>query len=793
MSTKPLAPEQLRARCPVERFTFQTTADLPATTHIIGQPRGTRAIEFGTGIQSHGYNLYVLGAKGTGRTTAVQRFLEEQTSEAAVPPDWVYVHNFTAPHRPRALALPPGQGRVLRQAVHHFIGRLARDLLEALNTKTYRDTVNSLKTYFKERKEALLAPLYEAARVQGMGLMTSRDGLRLVPLRDDNQIAIENLSPAEREAFMQKREAFHDEMQPVLRQMQQLDNAQLQQLREVTREVAVDAIEVHLADLRAAFAGQEAVLRHFDAVRDDLLTQIERFDTLSPEPLEMDLRRYEVNLIVDRSEEVGAPVVIEDNPTYDELFGRVEYEVIDGELTPHFTNIKAGSLHEANGGYLIITASDLLRHHDAWEALKRALNSGWLSVRTYSRLDGAPVAAKSLDPEPIPLHVKIILLGKRDLYERLYEQDDDFPTLFKVRADFDETMPRDAEHEQQYAQFVATRCHEEGLCHFDASGVAQVVEFGSRLAEDQEKLSTRFGEMADLVREASYWAVQNGRSAVTAVDVVQALMERRHRGNYLEAHLQEEILRGTLFIATEDSVVGQVNGLSVYDTGEYSFGQPSRITARTFMGDGGVIHIERETEMSGPLHDKGVLTLYGYLGGMYAQDQPLSLTASLTFEQNYGGVEGDSASSAELYAIFSCLSRIAVKQGIAVTGSVNQHGEVQPIGGVNEKIEGFFRICQARGLTGEQGVIIPEKNVTHLMLDEDVVTAVADGQFHIWPVHSVNEGIEILTGKPAGQRDAAGNYPPGTVHDAVQKRLRELAEELKSFGDRPEEEEEDEE
>jgi len=424
----------------------------------------------------------------------------------------------------------------------------------------------------------------------------------------------------------------------------------------------------------------------------------------------------------------------------------------------------------------------LLRDVEAYEALKRALKTQNINVQLRATMHNAQVFAKSLDPEPIPLKVKIILLGSPYLYHSLYAGDEDFSDLFKVRSDFDSRMPRDHAHEAEYADFIATRCHEEDLLHFDRTAVAQVVEYGSRLAEHQNKLSTRFGQIADLVREASYWAGVNGRATTTDADVRQAIDERIYRANQMEDLVKEQVLEETVFITTEGTVVGQVNGLSVLDTGEYAFGQAGRITARTYMGEDGVIQIERETEMSGPIHDKGVLTLVGYLGGHYAQQQPLSLTASLTFEQNYGGIDGDSASSTELYALLSSLSDIPVKQGIAVTGSVNQRGEVQAIGGVNEKIEGFFRLCQERGLTGEQGVMIPFSNAPHLMLDDDVVTAVTENKFRVWPIRTIDEGIELLTGVPAGERQEDGSYPEGTIHHAVQTRLLQLAEDLKAFG-----------
>jgi len=554
-------------------------------------------------------------------------------------------------------------------------------------------------------------------------------------------------------------------------------------MKGVDREVAATSIQHRFEQLNEAYGDQEEMLLYLKEVHQDVLDQIGDFTSPLDSNEEIDLSRYEVNVLVDNSQTKGAPVILEKHPTYHNLFGRLEYELRSGVVSTHFTNIKGGSLHRANGGYLIMNAHDMLKNPLAWEALKLALKGEEIRVQPAATLDNNQLLAKSLDPEPITLSVKIILMGSVSLYYTLYGQDEDFRLLFKVRSDFDATMPRSPEQLDEYAQFIATRCHEEGLRHFDLSAVTKAIEFGSRLADHQDKLSTLFGALADLIREADYWAQKNGHDRVSASDVQMALDERTYRANSVEEQLHEQILENTLLIATEGSVIGQVNGLSVMDTGEYAFGQPGRITARTFMGEEGVVHIERETEMAGPLHNKGVLTLTGYLGGTYAQHQPLSLTASLTFEQNYGGIEGDSASSAELYALLSSLSRLPIKQGIAATGSVNQWGDIQPIGGANEKIEGFFQICQARGLTGEQGVIIPESNVRNLMLREDIVEAVAQGQFHIWPVRKVDEGIELLTGIPAGERDSEGNYPAGTVHYAVQTRLRQLAEELQSFGE----------
>ncbi len=785
MPVQPLPPEKLRLVVNPDCFTFETTAELPPNTHIIGQPRGTRAIEFGMDINSRGYNVFVLGHTGTGRATAIERFLQARTNQEPVPDDWIYVHNFSTPHRPRAIALPAGEGSVFQARMAALIGHLSEDLPQAFDSEMYQEAIQAARQGLEEHQAQRLAALNEKANSQGLALLRTASGMVLVPVDNGRQLTAEELSqlPLEQQQLLEKSlEALSEELDETLYEIYELESATRQNIREVDRMVAESAIQHHFAELQEIYLDNEEVLLYLNEVHQDVLNQIDDFAPQLDAQEEIDLRRYEVNLLVNNGRSQGAPVIHEQNPTFMNLFGCLEYEMEAGAVFTHFTNIKEGSLHEANGGYLILQANDFLEQPRAWEALKRALRTEELRLQPAAAMDESRVLAKSLTPEPIPLNVKIILTGSPAIYYALYEQDEDFASLFKVRADFDTTMPHDDDHVAEYAGFVATRCHEEKLRHFDRTAVAKVVEYGSRLASQQHKLSTRFGEISDLIREASYWAGENGRSVVTAVDVQQALHERAYRANRIEEIVQEQIREGSIFIATTGDVVGQVNGLSVVQMGDYAFGQPGRITARTYMGEGGIIHIERETEMDGPLHEKGVLTLTGYLGGHYAQHQPLSLTASLTFEQNYVGVDGDSASSAELYALLSSLSGMPIKQGIAVTGSVNQRGEVQPIGGVNEKIEGFFRLCAALGLNGQQGVLIPTSNVPDLMLHEDVITAVTEGKFKIWAVHTIDEGLEHLMGKSAGSRDEAGHFPEGTVHHAVQKRLLELAEDLKAFG-----------
>ncbi|MCP4422778.1 MAG: AAA family ATPase [Chloroflexi bacterium] len=785
-----LKPEALRRICQTDIFSFKSTAEVEPDSQIIGQPRGTRSIAFGIGIDSHGYNIYALGAHGTGRDTAIEHYLQQQTRTAPVPDDWIYVHNFTILHQPRAIQLPAGQGAKFKARMAKLISDLKQDLPQAFDTDSYRESIKNVQQGFEQEQSILLQALHKEAAAIGFGLMRTPSGFAIVPIEDGQQLTqeqVQQLPLDVRQEMEQKAQMLKTKLEEVAYKTHQMELETRQTMKKIDRAVAQAAVQHHFDDIQVAYSEEEEMCLYLDEVQADVLNQIGDFAPPVDSTEAIDLSRYAVNVLVNNSDTQGAPVIMEANPTYSGLFGRLEYEMRNGLVTTHFSNIKCGSLHWANGGYLILNAHDLLKHPEAWEALKRAIKSEEISVQPAGRMNDGQVFAKTLDPEPIPLSLKIIMTGSVGMYYTLFERDEDFHALFKVRADFDSVMPRDEEAMLSYARFIATRCHQEDLFHFDQTAVAKIVEFGSRQADHQQKLSTRFGMVADLVREASYWAGANGRSQVTAADVQEALSERVQRANRLEKHIFEQFLSETIFIATEDSVVGQVNGLSVIDTGDYSFGQPGRITARTFMGEDGVIHIEGETEMSGPIHEKGVLTLNGYLGGTYAQDQPLSLSASLTFEQNYGGVDGDSASSTEIYALLSSLSEIPIKQSLAVTGSVNQRGEIQPIGGVNQKIEGFFRLCEARGLTGEQGVLIPASNANNLMLNEKVVTAVSNNKFHIWPIKTLDEGIELLTGVAAGKRQKDGTYPKDTIHHAVQTRLLQLAEELSNFGNNDDE------
>jgi predicted ATP-dependent protease len=780
---KPLSPDKLRLVCDPTGLPFETTAEVEPTTAIIGQPRATRALEFGMGLKSKGYNIFVMGSSGTGRSMAIRHFLRERCGTEPTPPDWVYVHNFDAAHRPRAMSLAPGQGALLAERMKKLVENVQLALIQALESESYRRTVQALDQKVAEQREEKLDGLERKAGEQGFDVQETASGLMVTA--DEDAESGNGASTGRRDA----QRALQAELQDILRELRHMEKDAREERQKLDRDVADTATKDEFDAVRALYEDQPPLQAFLDAVRDDLLDQVSRAAPgLEEKELDqlVDLRRYEVNVLVDNSADEGAPVIVQLNPTHENLFGVLEYEPVGHTITTHYTQIKPGDLHKANGGYLVMYALHLDRQRDTWEALKRALKAEEIEMRP-PQSDG-PVIANSLWPEPVPLRLKVILLGSGGFYYSLYK-DEEFRDLFKVRADFSDHMPRDAEHERSYAEFVSARCREEHLRPFDRAAVAKIIEHGARLAEHQCKLSTRFGAIADLAREADYWAGANGHETVTAGDVQQALDERMQRASLMAEELREDILEGALFIATEGNVVGQVNGLSVHEIGEFCFGHPSRITARTFMGDHGVTHIERETEMSLPDHDKGVLTLSAYLGGTYAQHQPLSLNASLTFEQIYGYVEGDSASSTELYALLSSLSHVPLRQGVGVTGSVNQRGEIQPIGAVNEKIEGFFDVCRARGLTGEQGVIIPATNAIHLMLREDVVQAAREGMFHVWPISTIDEGLYLLTGQPAGTPDENGEYPEGTIHHAVKRRLRELATELKGFGEDQEQDE----
>jgi len=787
-----LTADQLWAPCDPAMFDFETTATLEGEVTIIGQDRAVEAIDFGVGMTSFGFNIYALGYTGTGRATTIHTFLQRVAAGQPVPNDWIYVNNFVNPAQPRAIALPPGTAVQFQRDMQELVNDLQRDIPRAFESEDYEKQRERIVREMQEQRNEEFLRLEQKVNERGFTLLKTAMGLSIAPVLNGQVVtpeAYQQLDEATRQGIEKRQELLQGEISEAMRRVRDLEKNAKRRLQDFDREVANFAVSHPIEELKHKYRGLEEVPDYLDEVLADIVNNVEGFKSqeeateglaaaMQAGQREALLRRYTVNVIVDNSAQQGAPVVTEPNPTYGNLIGRIEHRAEFGALVTDFTMIKPGALHRANGGYLVVEMRGLLTNPLAWEALKRAIKSR--SIRTEEM--GAQfqlISTVTLEPEPIPLDVKVLLIGDPLTYYLLYEYDEDFRKLFKVKADFGADFDRTPETSHCYARFVAARCRQENLLPFEREAVARVVEYGSRLAEHQKKLSTRFGEIADLVREASFWARRAGRQQTTAADVQKAIDQKIYRSNRAEERIQEMMDEGTLRVDVTGEVVGQVNGLSVLALGDYSFGKPGRITARTYTGKMGVVSLDREAKLSGRIYDKGLLTLSGYLGGKYALKRPLSLSASISFEQLYEEVEGDSASSTELYALLSSLSGVPLKQGIAVTGSIDQQGNVQPVGGINEKIEGFFFTCQRKGLTGDQGVILPAQNVVNLMLRAEVRQAVAEGRFHLYPVRTVDEGIEILTGLPAGELQADGTYPPDSVHGRVMARLAEIAENLK--------------
>ena len=795
---RPLEAAALYQRCDPMQFVFETTADLEDLTGVIGQDRAVEAVRFGIGMSRQGYNLFALGPEGTGKYSVVRRYLERQAAGQPPPSDWCYVSNFVEAYKPRVLQLPAGGGSRFRRDMEHLVEELRTAIPTTFESENYRQRRQDIEEEFRERQDKVLTELQRQAQERGLALIRTPMGLAFAPTREGEVISPEEfqkLPPAEQERVQADVSALQEALQKSLSQLPQWDRERRAKLKELNQEVGMFAVGHLIEELRQMYLDLPAVLAYLTSVQQDVIDNLDEFlgitDTPPAAPTEASpprppitasfFRRYQVNVIVDHSGATGAPVIYEDHPTVQNLVGRIEHMAHMGTLVTDFNLIKAGALHRANGGYLILDARRVLLQPFAWDELKRALRSREIRIEVLGQTLSL-VSTVSLEPAPIPLDVKVILLGERMLYYSLYEADPDFGELFKVAADFEDQMDRTADNHLLYARMIGTIARQEGLRPLDRAAVARVIEQSARLAGDAEKLSTHMHSIADLLREADYWAGEAQHHVIAATDVQRAIDAQIRRLDRVRERIQEEIQRGTILIDTQGAAVGQVNGLSVLSMGQFAFGRPSRITARVRLGRGEVVDIEREVALGGPIHSKGVLILSAYLGARYAADRPLSLSASLVFEQSYSGVEGDSASSAELYALLSALADLPVKQGLAVTGSVNQRGQVQPIGGVNEKIEGFFDTCRAQGLTGEQGVLIPASNVKHLMLRHDVVAAVAAGQFQVYAVETIDQGIEILTGVLAAERDASGEFPVGSVNQRVEARLLTLADKRLAYG-----------
>jgi len=794
--------ERLRWRCDPEKLKFQSTEDLPVMEEIIGQERALDAIRLGLDIDGFGYNIFITGLVGTGRKTAIKGLLEEIDTAGRIPNDICYVNNFKNQDMPKMISLPAGKGNEFREDMDNLIETLKKKIPLIFEDERYLNRKKEIlegfrdqqAAYFKEFEKKVTQEKFSLVQVQ-MGPY-SRPGI--FPVIDGNAMGFDQLealvqegklSAEEVERLRKKQSELASELEDIFKETRKTEKEIRKSLQDLDREVISPVVRDSISDLREKY-DNEKINSYLDEVQESIMENLPRFTEKEEQPQIIpglnipqppdQLTEYRVNVLVDNSDTKGAPIIVETTPNYRNLFGTME-RIVDrsGIWRTDFSRIKTGSFLRANGGYLIVDALDALIEPGVWQTLKRTLKNRVVEMQTYDPF--YLFATSALKPEPIQVDVKVIMIGDTLIYHLLYNYDEEFKKIFKVKADFDTVMDKNEEAISQYASLIHKICDEENLKPFDPSGVAAVVEHGVRLAGRQKKLTTRFHLLEDVLREASYWATKEGSQYVGEAHVEKAIEKRIHRVNLVEDKIQEMIEDGMVMIDSDGAVVGQGNGLSVYNLGDYAFGKPSRITAKVAMGKAGIINIEREAELSGPTHNKGVLILAGYLRGKYAQDKPLAMSASICFEQSYGGVDGDSASSTEVYSLLSSLAGIPLRQDIAVTGSVNQKGEIQPIGGVNEKIEGFFEVCTAKGLTGKQGVMIPHQNVDDLMLRKNVVKAVEEGKFHIYPVKTIDQGIEVLTGARAGERGEDGAFPEGTMNFLVDQRLKELASGIKEF------------
>lgn len=768
---------------------FASTRELSGAREFVGQERALAALELGLGVGSSGYNIFVSGLTGADKLETLRRWIAERVSSSATPGDWVYVHNFKQPDAPAAIYLKSGEGKRLKEMMQELVKTLRDELPKAFRQEAFDNEKVSLTEKYNNRAQELNTQFAALARDRGFQVQVSNQGhVYLVPIVAGKPLQrpqdLAALPTDERLDIERRQQELAVEMERMARKQQELMREMEADIRSIEGRFCDRLLTPMLARIEQEFGNDEISL-YLAEIRNHVLSNLDDFKEAPPIPFAMPFMsaprerdpylEYEINIIVDNAQTKGAPILVESAPTYLNLFGTIE-RVVDrfGRVVTNFTRIKSGSFVRAHGGYLIFSLEDAITEPAVWKVLKRTLRSGRIEMETYEPF--ALFSASGLKPESIKVNTKVIVVGSAFLYHLLYAWDDDFHEIFKIRADFNPVMPRDDEHQLAYAQWVGNLCHDEDLPHFDPSGVERLLEFGARQAGDRDKVLASYAAIADLVREAAFWARKEDRQLVSARHVEKALEGRVFRSNRIEEEVRELIANGTILVDIAGKKVGQVNGLSVMDIGGYAFGRPSRVTASVGMGQAGIINIERESHLSGSIHDKGVLILAGYLRNRFGQHHPLALSASLCFEQSYSGIEGDSASSTELYALLSRLTNVSLRQDLAVTGSVNQWGEVQAIGGVNEKIEGFYDICKVIGLTGTQGVLIPEANVRHLVLRQDVIDAVAQGRFHIYPVRTIDEGLELLTGIPA-----AGGPGVEPINDAAARRLKELVVGLKDF------------
>ncbi len=793
--------DKLCWECDPNIFEFNHTRNLAPLREFVGQDRAIRAIEFGLSMDREGYNIYVAGLTGTGKTTVVKTYIQRLVDRKKVEDkrqseDWCYLYNFTDPDRPHIVNLPQGKGKPFRDQIGSLLQKLKGELAKAFSSEEYTSERKKTVEESQAKQQKLLEETAEQAQRHGFQLQMTSVGPALFPVIDGKAISQADylaLDSSTRKEIENKRNELLKKVRTTFEKMRQIESETVEKLQDADKTMADYTISRLFRNLLKIFKDSDKIIQYLNDLKSFTLNNLDIFKereepppaVLGMVPGQMTGGRdpflpFQVNVFVDNSTASGSPVITEANPNYANLFGKIERRFFFGGYLSDHTMLKPGALHLANGGYLLLSANDVLTNPSVWPALKRAIRTKEVRIEDPFEQYGL-VAPQGLRPQPMPINVKIILIGDGMLYQLLSMYDEDFWEIFKVKADFDFQLDKTKANLKAFAAFIAGYCEDCELHHFDRSAVAKVVEYAARVVGDQEKLSSRFAWIKELVEEAEFWARKENASLVSASHVEKAIEERRFRHNLPDERIRELIERGTIFIDTEGEVVGQVNGLAIYSLGDIMFGKPSRITCQTFLGRSGVINIERESQLSGRIHDKGVLILSGYLGWKYAREHPLSLSASLCFEQSYEGVDGDSASSTELYALLSSLSDTPLKQNIAVTGSVNQKGEIQPIGGVNQKIEGFFQICHAKGMNSGQGVLIPKANLKNLMLRPEVTKAVKEGKFHIYAVGTVDEGIEVLTGVPAGKLRKDGKYPPGTINRKVADTLKAMADKLKKF------------
>lgn len=784
---KELSYTQLKKTCDPASFKFKTTKELEAFNGTIGQARGIKAMEFGLNIDIKGYNLYLEGPTGIGKTIYARNKLETLAKTKPVPDDWCYVYNFANPNEPVAISLPAKMGKEFKNDMAQFIENIKVEIKTAFNNQDFATEKANIEKSVEEKKIKMIEKLNKDAAKQGFEIKNTPSGIYFLPMINGKTLSEDEfnaLDEVTKNDFERRSVEIQKETIEVMSKIKELERKANERMSSWQNNIALFAVSIQINELRNKYKKFAKIQTFLRDVQKDILSNLSEFIAEPQQQPQMPMPRndvlkpwqkYQVNLFVDNSELDGAPVIIDSNPSYYNLFGKLEYENTYGTLRTDFTLIKPGLIHKANGGYIVLQVRDLLTNPVIWDSFKRVLRTKTIYVDTLKDYQMNTVAIASLKPEPIPVSIKVLLIGPSNVYYQLLNFDEDFKKLFKVKVEFDEEAPRTDANMFKIAQFIHNFCEKEKAPHFNAGAVAEVIEYCSRCVENQNKLSTQLNDITELLGEACTWAKMDGAKTVTAAYVKKAVIERIERINKYDQRLVEMIQNGTIMIDTDGQKVGQINGLSIMSIGDYSFGKPAKITANTYVGKSGIVNVEREVELSGTSHSKGVMILAAYIGEKFAQERPLSLTASLCFEQMYNGVDGDSASSTELYAILSSLSDLPIKQNIAVTGSVNQKGEIQPIGGVTDKIEGFFSICKLRGLTGEQGVMIPYQNIRNLNLNDEVIKAVKDGMFHIYAIKNIDEGIELLTGVPAGKKNKNGEYTVGTVNYLVNEKLKKYS------------------